>query len=560
MSARRCLVLGLFLLGIAMLVAPGEAQQFRSINDLEKDYNRRAADLNKFVSGDKKLEAGDKEYLESVAQYFVYRFTDNPPQANNMAKFQKEFELFVNRVESEPNRKGNREFVKALSPVMVAKFRELLDQDFDSFKFPIINAAPMLPQLARFQQEPIADYLVELLQDHDKGASPVKAVPDEKAVAPEEEKPAPKDDKKAGAKEEKKAASSDDKKAEAKDDKKDDKKDEKKAAAKDDKKDEKKAVAKDDKKGAKKVETKKGEAKKAEAKKAPPPLKAANGSTKNKHDIVKMYAARGLREFFPLRGLTDNDDPPGEKLLQRKAKEVKYVEGLVALVERAPPAKLAAEEADAIRFIRREAVESLAQAQVPAASTWKGAGQIEGPVAPTLLRVLAGAIDPEPGLPERVEAAIGVCQIKYRFFPDYHPELGTYLVGKLLHDFFNAYNTDLPNLKGGTKRPAQMHWRIHSRRLDAALKEMAANAKVRSVDKESPEEALAKQLGRDALPFLKLMQDQQLRQIPQDQLRQFRDTVNKMRPKTNTAFKTLKSTPIDLDRNANAQEADPDAN
>ena len=69
-------------------------------------------------------------------------------------------------------------------------------------------------------------------------------------------------------------------------------------------------------------------------------------------------------------------------------------------------------ELEALRYLRREAVISLAHAGVPAVSAIKSSGAVKGPVAYELLRVLVkgkGAYNPSPSLSERVEAALGLC-------------------------------------------------------------------------------------------------------------------------------------------------------
>src|SRR5262249_9230220 len=140
-------------------------------------------------------------------------------------------------------------------------------------------------------------------------------------------------------------------------------------------------------------------------------------NAKAKHDVIKMYAAHGLREYFPVAPLVEAEDIPDAQL-RRKEKEVKYVDALIKFIERKPADKLTEPEQNAVRFLRREAIESLAQAQAPMVMLGK---DVEGPIAPTLLKVLApnSGLDPAPGLAERIEAAIGICELKYSKVPDY---------------------------------------------------------------------------------------------------------------------------------------------
>lgn len=267
---------------------------------------------------------------------------------------------------------------------------------------------------------------------------------------------------------------------------------------------------------------------------------------KNKHDVVKLYAARGLREVLPARALTEEDDPPTTAQMKRKERDLKYVTALVEYVERKPPEKLSRVEADGVRFLRREAVESLAMARVPAIVAIKGKA-LEGPVAPTLLKVLAKqGLQPEPGLTERLEAAIGIAHTRYNVrnfrITEYDPEPGIYLVGQFLYDFATEYNKDLPNIKGQGKKAALLPWRIHARRLEAAVKDLTVNARgLKGVEDK------ARKFEERALPILKAMSDGQLRQA--ERLNEFRNFVNsELRPKNAkvSPFKTHTGTEIEL--------------
>jgi len=51
-------------------------------------------------------------------------------------------------------------------------------------------------------------------------------------------------------------------------------------------------------------------------------------------EIVRLYAARGLKEFMPLRGISDGDFPLKKKEIDLKARESSYVVPLVQLIER----------------------------------------------------------------------------------------------------------------------------------------------------------------------------------------------------------------------------------
>src|SRR5207244_1546371 len=103
------------------------------------------------------------------------------------------------------------------------------------------------------------------------------------------------------------------------------------------------------------------------------------------------------------------------------------------------------EEQMAVRFIRREAIIALAQAGAPAVSAVpdkvaKKAPNPVGLVAPTLLKVLAGNLQPPPSSHEKIEAAIGLCNMKHPNMPEYNPGLATYLIGQMILDLSAEYS------------------------------------------------------------------------------------------------------------------------
>jgi hypothetical protein len=269
-------------------------------------------------------------------------------------------------------------------------------------------------------------------------------------------------------------------------------------------------------------------------------------ASKDRHDVIKLFAARGLREFFPAACVTEFDEPLEAKKLQRKQIDLKRVNALVGFIDRKVPDGMSQPEADGWRYLRREALGSLAQAQVPAVYVSKGK-PIEGPVAPVLLRVLSKNMTPEPGLGERIEAAIGVCGVKfnekYRPVSEYNPEPGLYLVGRFLVDFANEYNKDRPNIR--VKRAPLMPWKIESRRLELALKDFANHAKGSAIEKQ------ARELESLAQPVLKVMsagRGDEAIQLPA--LRQFALTLRpKMAPdaKGVPLFKTITGHDVPLD-------------
>ncbi len=254
------------------------------------------------------------------------------------------------------------------------------------------------------------------------------------------------------------------------------------------------------------------------------------------HDAVKLYAARGLRELFPV-AVVNADAVLAAADVKRKDREVKYVDALVGFAQRPGGDKLSEPEQNAIRYLRREAIESLAHTQAPLVVADKA--KVEGPIAPLLLRVLSpkGGLDPAPNLAERVEAAIGVCQMKNLEAANYNAELGVYLVAKLVNDFADAFNKDLVEIRAN--KPPQMHWKVHSKRLELALKDLVKNVKNLPVEKKT------QQMAGDATILIKSMQT--YNQVNQNGLQRFSTMAATLRPASNEVYRGYKNFVVELE-------------
>jgi hypothetical protein len=137
------------------------------------------------------------------------------------------------------------------------------------------------------------------------------------------------------------------------------------------------------------------------------------------------------------------------------------------------------EHQDALVYARREGVKALAQFQAPALELGKAA--VKGPVAYHLLKVASGS--PVKGalpytLAERLDAAVGICQLK----PGAKPDLSAFVIANLMPDLANAYaedfaffNAKLP--KDEPKRQSLLPWKVYALRLDAGLTTMQNNIK-----------------------------------------------------------------------------------
>ncbi len=443
---------GLLVCGLAAFLGTrASAQnQLASLTEVNNDWSKHSAVINRLVGGRAAPSAADKDALDAAAKWLVYRFVVLPlPDKDRMAELRRVFDAqFISLAMNGDAPKTNREFIRQFGPVLVRRYKDLFDQDFSEYRYPIVNAAPTLVLAAKLRDEAICDYLCEIVMDH----TAIKGDP-----------------------------------------------------------------------------------------------------IPNKHDAIKLYAIRGMREYFqtaptpqapsvpvPVSPVAD-DAALTAAQEKRKARELRCVKALLSFIEKPLLKTMDDDEQEAVRVLRMEAIETLAMTRAPAVVF--GKGKVDAPIAPTLLRVLApkSGLTPAPGLHERIEAAIGVCQIRIGEVQDYQPELGVHLVGSLLVDYMTEYNKDLVDIKNG-KQP-YTHWRINARRLEMALDDLVANT-----PKNTAAEGKALALRKNAAPMLKDMQPKDLQQVQPPQLTLLRDNVLKMRPADTKVFKSIKAYTIDLEK------------
>ena len=411
---------GWLLLVVLVLFALGgiaSAEQIGTAKDLE---TWKKADYRDYMYGKKKVE--DKKDAEKVAnytaQYHIYRITHSAPKA----EVQLEFAKMIFHGE----KKDNKEFLNILGPKMVESMKEVLRaQDPKKDATVIINAAMMLPTMARLKQDDVGAYLVDLVKGKDT------------------------------------------------------------------------------------------------------------------HPAVRLYALKALKEYMPISEQPTVEDYRSSSKLQiaRRERDKKYVELLTKFIEDPVEVKgMSQGEMKGVKFLRREAIISLAYAGSPAVlAVPEKVGKKKTPdgmVAPTLLKIVAGDLQPPPSMQEKVEAAIGLLNMKYPNMPEYNPDLTTYLVGKMLVDFATEYNTDAINFTG-FKSPAYLPWKADARRLKDALSIHARNANTKN----------AKALRSEADLVL-----DKIIAYGSPNLNQFSGEVEKWRPeKDSKVFKTLTAPQIHLD-------------
>lgn len=414
----------LFLACAAFLLQVGAAGAQQLTNNEElKAFNAVEFQFRSAVMAGQQ-PANDKQ-CELASKFYVLRVTlvENASDPKKMNKVLEDFENLLAPVQA--NAKINRDAVGKLAPHLVNRFKEVFALDINANRLALVNAAIMLPQLAKFRHDDIGDYLATLVGD--------------------------------------------------------------------------------------------------------PKL----------HDAIRVHAAKGLREYFPARPFLklDLNQPNTKQMEARRDREIKRVDALLKFIVRPMPATITDPyEIEGLRYMRREAVTTLAMAGVPAVSALKG--KIDGPVAVGLIKVLAKKVEPEPSVAERVEAAIGVCHFT-KYVEEYDPKIGVYLVGEAISDMLGEYKKDMANiqLKGKERKPTYFAWRILAKRLEFALGDLGANTKG-SKDVKLTQDAQA----LDALtrPMLKSIANGD----PIDREVEFRAMVQKMRPNTKTLFKSDKGAPL----------------
>jgi len=266
------------------------------------------------------------------------------------------------------------------------------------------------------------------------------------------------------------------------------------------------------------------------------------------HDIVRLYALKGLKELMPITIQPgDNDLDLTDKAQNRKrSRDTELVKALTTYIERpVDVAGMSAEEVDAVSYIRREAIISLAHAGAPAVlavpmKSKKEKGKKpapEGMVAPTLLKVLNGDLQPPSGLHEKIEAALGLCAMKHPNMPEYDPTVATYLIGRTLVEFLERYNKELDKIAitGSGRKLPSIGYRTEATRLRDALNDFAKNGNAKS--------AL---LQKAANLILESMTPKGSLYAPIDnarlgELQRYVQQLQQTRPKTGQVFKTLEA-------------------
>jgi hypothetical protein len=205
--------------------------------------------------------------------------------------------------------------------------------------------------------------------------------------------------------------------------------------------------------------------------------------------FIRMCAIRGLGEFSN-PNWAPIDDQQNASLAKVQAKLKRDVERLNRIWEfvnfpYAPQGTSPAHE-DAFVFIRREGVKALAQSQVPAYSA-EVKKEVLGPAAKYLLHITLGGKlaegTPAVTLQERLEAALGLCNMKVAETPTYNADFTVWAATVCLAEFTSHYNRDFAyfakvpgkDKQNTTPRLEELPWVAYAARLDDGLTALAAN-------------------------------------------------------------------------------------
>jgi hypothetical protein len=179
-------------------------------------------------------------------------------------------------------------------------------------------------------------------------------------------------------------------------------------------------------------------------------------------DAVKLWAFRGLRELFEAT-------QPQNLLFKDAKRESRTLMALGDYVGRKrEQLPTEADQLDAVRYVRREAVRALGLSRQPVVPK---ADKPEGRTTWLLLRVARkDGLTPEPSASEQVEGAIGACHL----LADKNVQLDyvAHNIGAAAVDFVN----NASRAKAGTA-DAGLAWKLYAARFHQALDELQLHAK-----------------------------------------------------------------------------------
>ncbi len=371
-----CVAMASFVVLSAAVVSRGQAKidPISSREEVETPFYRNQEDFRALKEGkmelmtkDGRMEPKVKSILDTAAKFYVDRVTWPKAIANpdEMFRVYGDFDSLIRDVVD--SQKPNLYFARVFGRHLAPRFEQVLSLDFDRNRLAVVNAAVMLPRLARCKSDEVEALLLSLI-NNDK-----------------------------------------------------------------------------------------------------------------KHDAIKNYALRALGEFYPAESFDVDLDASNAGKVDRMKRDVVRTDALLKFLDRkdwALPANPTKQDMDALIFVRREAVKSLAQAKVPAVAIDPKKSEVHGAALYGLLKVVGKeGLNPPAALSEKIEAAIGLAVLKTDI-RHYQPEYGLYALALAELEVVNAYRQDHAAFKGGFVRKVPMQpWKAHAKRFLDAHEEMVKNAK-----------------------------------------------------------------------------------
>jgi len=204
------------------------------------------------------------------------------------------------------------------------------------------------------------------------------------------------------------------------------------------------------------------------------------------HPFIRMCAVRALGEFSAPHWSKVDDQTEETKILAKRKRDLDRLDWMAKFVAQPyPPDGDTPEHKDAMSYVRREGIKALAHVQVPAYGIDKKKGEVVGPAGYYLLYIASGGsfpVGPPLSLSERLEATIGLCQLKVTETPEYNVDLGVYVVANNLAAMASDYLNDWvyfsfkdTTSKEAPKRLSKLPWQTYAMHLEVALEAMSAN-------------------------------------------------------------------------------------
>jgi HEAT repeat protein len=250
-----------------------------------------------------------------------------------------------------------------------------------------------------------------------------------------------------------------------------------------------------------------------------PLLKILND--KDQLDAVKLWALVGMKNVFRAK------DVPGAEPFKDRDDAADYIHDMLVFLGRKPslPANAPPEEMEAFKYVRCEAIRAVGQTRWPLVEKKK---EKLGRPALELLRIMRkDGISPVPTFSEQIEAAIGICLMRPRLYPNYQVQYALQHLGQFLLDFADKYEED-------RKKPVKSEaWKWESFRLQQAL------SVLEEVEAPEADKKQARSFVAEARKVLKHIQDNE-----ESGASELRKWLDKNTPPENSLYKGEKDATI----------------